>query len=278
MTGTEFQPQAFLPQRLPNIVRERETRRIAVMERRAEGVLLRVEDVFGHEQYGIAANRLLAGERGYDSKRVFIGGLELGAIFGVNLKLSEFLAHCSLCLDPLLQPRRNNGRQAGTGQGDGLADRSGILPRPLDQLARIVSRLDAAALRVLLYAHHAQDTQARSEAEFDVMLDLSGFERHPMQVHEYRFDKDHDSYFRLARALRDHTMPPRYSGAEVEQVQRLAACHPTRTAAAEVDSNGRLGWTLRLAGNGLNFVVIEPVASRAGATEVRSEHILTPAP
>jgi hypothetical protein len=34
-------------------------------------------------------------DRGYDSNKVFIGGLELGAIFGTNLKLSEFLAHCS---------------------------------------------------------------------------------------------------------------------------------------------------------------------------------------
>lgn len=34
-------------------------------------------------------------ERGYDSRRVLIGGLELGAIFGTNLKLREFLAHCS---------------------------------------------------------------------------------------------------------------------------------------------------------------------------------------
>src|SRR5262249_6327501 len=34
-------------------------------------------------------------DRGLDSDRVMIGGLELGAIFGTNLKLREFLAHCS---------------------------------------------------------------------------------------------------------------------------------------------------------------------------------------
>jgi hypothetical protein len=34
-------------------------------------------------------------DRGYDSQRVFIGGLELGGIFGTNLRLREFLAHCS---------------------------------------------------------------------------------------------------------------------------------------------------------------------------------------
>ena len=34
-------------------------------------------------------------DRGYDSDKVFIGGLELGGIFGTNLRLREFLAHCS---------------------------------------------------------------------------------------------------------------------------------------------------------------------------------------
>ena len=40
-------------------------------------------------------------DRGYDSSKVFIGGLELGGIFGTNLKLREFLAHCS----PRARPR-----------------------------------------------------------------------------------------------------------------------------------------------------------------------------
>jgi hypothetical protein len=34
-------------------------------------------------------------DQGYDSDKVFIGGLELGAIFGLNLKLHAFVAHCS---------------------------------------------------------------------------------------------------------------------------------------------------------------------------------------
>ena len=49
-TGTEFRPpSSFLPIELPNIVRERETRRIAAMEPREGGIVLRVEDVFGHD-------------------------------------------------------------------------------------------------------------------------------------------------------------------------------------------------------------------------------------
>ena len=51
-TGTEYRPSGFLAQMLPNIVRERETRRIAAIEAREASVVLRVEDVFGHQQYG----------------------------------------------------------------------------------------------------------------------------------------------------------------------------------------------------------------------------------
>ena len=46
----------------PNVVRERETRRIIAMEQRDDGILLRVEDFFGHEQYSIASNRPLSGD------------------------------------------------------------------------------------------------------------------------------------------------------------------------------------------------------------------------
>ena len=61
LTGTEYRPaNGFFPSNLPNIVRERETRRIAAMEPRQRGVLLRLEDFFGHEQYGIPAGRPVA--------------------------------------------------------------------------------------------------------------------------------------------------------------------------------------------------------------------------
>jgi hypothetical protein len=59
-TGTEYQPTPILPQRLPNLVRERETRRVVAIEARDGATLLRVEDVFGSEQYSIPANRPLA--------------------------------------------------------------------------------------------------------------------------------------------------------------------------------------------------------------------------
>jgi hypothetical protein len=61
-TGSEFRPGGFLPQRLPNIIREGETRRISAIEPRNGGVLLRLADLFGREQYGIPAGRSLAEE------------------------------------------------------------------------------------------------------------------------------------------------------------------------------------------------------------------------
>jgi Glycosyl hydrolases family 39 len=57
LTGTEFRPPGFFPVSLPNIVRERETRRISAIEPQAGSLVLRVEDVFGHEQYGIPSGR-----------------------------------------------------------------------------------------------------------------------------------------------------------------------------------------------------------------------------
>ena len=57
MTGTEYRPPGFLAVNLPNLVRERETRRIAAIEPRAKTLVLRVEDFFGHRQYGIADGR-----------------------------------------------------------------------------------------------------------------------------------------------------------------------------------------------------------------------------
>jgi len=56
MTGMDDKP-GILAQRLPNVVRERETRRITAIEEKPDGLLLKVEDFFGHEQYGIPSGR-----------------------------------------------------------------------------------------------------------------------------------------------------------------------------------------------------------------------------
>ncbi len=58
-------------------------------------------------------------------------------------------------------------------------------------------------VRLLLYSHSGLDTESRSDADFEVSVDLSGLDAQPVSVREYRFDKDHNSYFHLGRSLRD---------------------------------------------------------------------------
>ena len=88
-----------------------------------------------------------------------------------------------------------------------LGDRYWVLPERVAQgnvVGGFASRDDQGGIRILLYAHHAQDTQSRSEASFDVTLDLDGLGWPvPAHVEEHRFDRDHNSPFRLIRTLRD---------------------------------------------------------------------------
>jgi hypothetical protein len=112
--------------------------------------------------------------------------------------------------------------------GDGRSDREVTVPMPIFHVLGLLSDLgdrywvlpdraagghvvsgfasrdDRGVVRVLLYAHDPRDTQSRSAATFDIALDVSGpFGSGPLSVREYRFDRDHNSPFRLARSLRD---------------------------------------------------------------------------
>jgi hypothetical protein len=186
-------------------------------------------------------------------------------------------------------------------------------------------------LRVLLYAHQALDTQSRSDRSFDIHLDLAGLPWPQVRVMEYRFDRDHNSYYRLAVELRARptsrpTASPEevqaavqdlgsadravrlaaleklarsgsaaqpavqavlkiwdesadeelraaisqtlqalisgtecYAAADVERVRELSALHTTATTTHDAGDAGRLRLTVRLEGNGADFLVIEPV-------------------
>lgn len=431
-------------------------------------------------------------DRGYDSKRVFIGGLELGGIFGTNLRLREFLAHCSptaeapgavkqnaaftdtkldgkrsrrveeLCrahdgkgspcdfisihsynrsemmaaklirakeialeIDPeyykalwvdshescpewapppdtaaadsylgngyfptwcIDVARRQLGQAArdpryGYGEtiltvwppnqgfaganacsriipcddnGDGVSDRSVTVPMPIFHALTLLSDMhdrfwilpepqfgghkvsgfasrEDRAVRVLVYSQHPQDTQSRSEAAFDVSLDLAGVTWPSVKVTEYLFDKHENSYYELGRKLRDRPAPgtrplepgeleaifaslragdpakqlaaiqkvgtmgasaqpaleallklaaetkdesirtaanavvlkvafgsKSYTRKEVEEVERLATLHATRTSHMQAGKDGHYLLNVRVAGNGCNFVIIEP--------------------
>lgn len=64
------------------------------------------------------------------------------------------------------------------------------------------SRLDGRT-QLVLYSHAPLDTEARSEQSFDVTVNLSGVEGRKVAITQYRFDKDHNSYFYLGRSLRE---------------------------------------------------------------------------
>ena len=127
--------------------------------------------------------------------------------------------------------------------GDGRGDRTVTVPMPIFHVLGLLSDLgdrywalpertigghvvsgfasrDArGVVRVLLYSHGAQDTQSRSDATFDIALELAGADGDaPVRVTEYRFDRDHNSPFRLARTLRD-----RLASGSLTDPARLAA-------------------------------------------------------
>lgn len=112
-------------------------------------------------------------------------------------------------------------------------------------------------LRVLVYSHSPLDTESRSGAEFDVRLRLTGLTGPAAAVHEYRFDSDHNSAFRLCCQLRDGPHRGSYPAEAVKEVQRQSQMRETSTSRHDVGADGVLQLRLRVAGNGANFLVIE---------------------
>jgi hypothetical protein len=174
--------------------------------------------------------------------------------------------------------------------GDGRTDRQVTIPMPVFHVLGLLSDMGDTyqvfpeqrvgghvvggfaspsddTVRVILYTHNAADTQSRSDASFEIALDLSGLDwQGRAGVQEYRFDRDHNSYFRAARALRELPpttpqgifAPPRaYSRADVERIQALAECRTTATATCSPAPDGHLRLMAQVSGNGLNFLVIK---------------------
>jgi hypothetical protein len=220
-----------------------------------------------------------------------------------------------------------------------FGDRYWVLPPQQvggHRIGGFASRDEKSVVRVSLYSHHAEDTQSRSEREFDVSLDLRGLDwKGPVQVEQYRCDRDHNSYFRRAksllkgpvaaaksdpakleaalRALKDGTPAEQlaslksledlgpaaaeaftavlelaqkakdesvreaalalikrafeaslggqaYARATVDEISKLAEFRPTSAATHPRQPDGGLRLTARVAGNGVNILVIRPAA------------------
>lgn len=117
-------------------------------------------------------------------------------------------------------------------------------------------------LRVVLYTHNAQDTQSRSEQSFNVTCGFSGIVWPQVKVRAYRFDRDHNTYFRLGQQLRDRPRSPGrdecYSPREVAEIQQLAKLQPDDSLALSPTQDGQQTLSVPLANNAVVFLVIQP--------------------
>ena len=126
--------------------------------------------------------------------------------------------------------------------GDGKADRTVTVATPILHFLGLMARMAPPyfvlperaigghvvsgfasqagdALCILLYSHHAMDTESRSGVEFNVALRLADLKAQPVGVEEYRFDKDHNSYFRLGRQLRDEPLDHAHDATHLARLQ-----------------------------------------------------------
>ena len=101
-------------------------------------------------------------------------------------------------------------------------------------------------VRVLLYSHNALDPQCRSDADFLIRLRLDNLDASAITVTEYRFDKDHNSYFRLGRSLRDasdsaHNEPDAETLEELQSVIDMLHADSVETKIAGLKRLSQLG-------------------------------------
>ncbi len=319
-------------------------------------------------------------DQGYDSDQVRVGGLELGAIAGLNMRLEDFLTHVSpnaarpqpsrlglrpdpvgtesqptnmrapcahvttedsnasapgalelnaAYADPRLAGRRsrriealceaNGGRGAPfdflsihTYNDSEMAaaklirakgirenwstlndvvrriqveDRSAVIAGPMFHFVNLLSTLrddfrvftpkqigghsvggfasaTEADLRILLYSHHGQDPQSRSDMALQIEFELIGIDWETIEILQYRIDRDNNSYYSLARKLRDRPGRPQdlvLSEDEFQEVAEQAKLQVTSRSIDTRDESGRVRFTAELVGNGVNFVIVRPV-------------------
>jgi len=117
-------------------------------------------------------------------------------------------------------------------------------------------------LRIILFSHHGQDPQSRSDIAFEIDLELIGIPWPEIEIAQYRIDRDHNSYYRLARELRDRFQrsgDPVHTEEEFQQVVEQATLKVTTRLARTVRNTGSVTWTAELAGNGISFLIVQPI-------------------
>ncbi len=166
-----------------------------------------------------------------------------------------------------------------------LADRSEVIPKPSFHFVNLLSTLRDAFwvfpldeidghavsgfaartdndLRVAVYAHHHEDTASESEAEFAITLTLEGVEWGVLDVKEYRFDRDHNSHYRLARQHRAESPNQRahvFSEEAFAEIEEQARLRVTSASEHMVNADGQAAIPLAVSANGANIVILRPV-------------------
>ena len=116
-------------------------------------------------------------------------------------------------------------------------------------------------VRILLYSHHGQDPQSRSDKMFEIELELIGIEWENVEIEQYRIDRANNSYYSLARELREkfRDSPPQvHTEEQFQKVVQQAALKATARSTRTRKESDSVTLTAELAGNGVNFVIVRP--------------------
>lgn len=111
---------------------------------------------------------------------------------------------------------------------------------------------------IVLYAHEEADPQSRSSAVFDIKLRarLKEAPNATLRVSEYRFDREHNTFFALAQRLAKR-QTKLYSPEELAQVEEQARLRATAIKHSKPAADGRYLVDTQLAGNGVVVLVVE---------------------
>ena len=152
-------------------------------------------------------------------------------------------------------------------------------------------------LRVVLYAHDGADLDACAGQEFDVNLTVGGLTSGAALAEQYRFDRNHHSFFELARKIRDRpghpVLPqevmrklkdkevlrkleaqfgkdflasirmPLLSASELRTLEEQVALKAEKDIPVRIGENGKVQLKATLTGNGATFLVIKNSETKA---------------
>ena len=116
-------------------------------------------------------------------------------------------------------------------------------------------------LRVLLYSHNIWDKQSRSEVKFNIVLNIAGITGNSAGIDQYRIDRSHNSYYEIAKKLREaggDTNRRVFTEEEFKKIAEHAALQVTTASTHELSDGIVKDLTVELSGNGVNFLIIRP--------------------